>query len=184
MVPNGAVLTYVGTWQAGGFGGGFWQTTNQLISAVTQDLLAQGIAVRTSSTDQSIGNIISGMGGGQFNITMQVQVENGLGFNSSDDIVSIIRGAVYQETGQFPLSDSMPYDCSTGSCLATGQPVPTPTGQSSGCIAGTSNDLTGNFSISCWFSNLTTKGFSSIGMIAILVVVGLILLAKTERVVS
>ena len=183
MVQNQAVVTYIGTWTAGGL----FQTINDLVSAVTTDLLAQGLAVRNSNVDQSLGNLIGSAGwGGTFNITLTLQVENGLGFNSVDDIISIVRGAVYQETGSMPTADSVPYDQEPGqNTTSTGQPgSPLATSPSGGCIAGTHNDLSGTFSIGCWFSNLTTQGLSTVGMLVLVAIVGLILLSKTEKVVS
>lgn len=184
MVNNGDTLTYTGTWVTGAIA----QTVNDLVSAVSSDLAAQGIAVRSSNVNQGLGNIFANLGvGGQFTITLTLQVENGLGFNSVEDVISIIRGAVYQESGQMPLADSIPYGGPAGS-TPTGQPVPTTPAAGSpggtGCIAGTSNDLTGSWSISCWFSNLTTQGLSTVGMLVLIAIVGLILLSKTEKVVA
>jgi hypothetical protein len=180
-VNNGDVLTYIGTWTANGV----FQTVNDLVSSVTTDILAQGLAVRNSSVDQSLGALIGAAGwGGQFKITLQVQVENGLGFASPDDVISIIRGAVYQETGSFPTGDSIPYGGQQGN-TPTGQPAGNPLAQSTGgCIAGTGNDLSGSWSLSCWFGNLTTTGLSTVGTLVLIAIVGLILLSKAERTVS
>lgn len=183
MVENGAILTYVGTWSAGGL----FQTVNELVSAITTDLIARGIAVRNSSTDQSLGQLIGAAGwGGQFKVTLQLQVENGLGFGSVEDVISIVRGAVYQESGSFPTADSIPYDQEPGrATVSTGQPgSPLNVSPAGGCIAGTSNDLTGSWSISCWFGNLTTSGLSTVGMMVLIAIVGLILLSKAERVAT
>lgn len=185
MVQNGAILTYVGTWYAGGV----FQTVNDLVSAISQDILIQGLAVRSSSVNQSFGQLIGSAGwGGGFSVTMQVQVENGLGYASTDDVISIIRGAVYQESGAYPTGDSIPYDQEPGQATTTtGQPTGTLSLSSpgqQGCIAGTSNDLTGNFSLGCWFSNLTTAGLSTVGVLVIIGIVGLILLSKGERALS
>lgn len=183
MIGNGAILTYKGTWTAGGL----FQTVNDLVSAVTSDLLASGLAVRNSNINQSLGALIGSAGwGGTFGVTLQIQVENGLGFASPDDVISIIRNAVYQETGAFPTADSIPYDQEPGQTItATGEPSGSPLGSpSSGCIAGTNTDLSGSWSLSCWFSNLTTQGLSTVGMLVLVTIVGLILLSKAERTVS
>lgn len=185
MLPNGTVVTYQGTWTAGGL----FQTVNDLASAVYSDLVSQGLVVRNSSIDQSLGAIIGAAGwGGTFKVTLQLQVENGLGFGSPDDIISIIRGAVYQESGSFPSADSLPYKQLPGeNTTPTGEPDTTPAGGgpgAKGCIAGTSNDLTGSWSVSCWFGNLTTSGLSTVGMLVLIAIVGLILLSKAERVAT
>lgn len=181
-VGNGAILTYTGTWTAGGI----FQTVNDLVSSVTTDLLSQGVAVRNSNIDQSIGQIIGAAGwGGTFRVTLQLQVENGLGFNSPDDVISIVRGAVYQETGSYPTADSIPYDQEPGAAtVMTGQPAGATGAAQTGCIAGSSNDLSGSWSLSCWFSNLTTQGFSTVGMLVLVAIVGLILLSKAEKTVG
>lgn len=182
MIANGAILTYVGQWTTTGL----FQTVNDLLSKIGADLAAQGLPIRSSNVNQSLGQIVGAAGwGGSFSVTLQVQVENGLGFNSADDIISIIRGVVYQETNQFPASDSIPYDQEPGGVqTATGQPASAsgPSQTQQGCIAGGSSDLTGSFSLGCWFSNLTTSGLSTVGMLVIVAIVGLILISKTERV--
>jgi hypothetical protein len=183
MVPNGANLTYVGTWVTNSF----TQTTNALLSAVSTDLVGVGIAVRNSDANQSLGNIILNVGvGGQFKVTLSLQVENGLGYGSVDDIISIIRGFVYQESGQYPLSDSIPYtQDDSGNTVPTGQPDTSRTpNKSEGCIAGSNNDLSGSFSVGCWFSNLTSSGLSTVGVLALIGIVGLILLSKAEHTVT
>lgn len=178
-IANGDNLTYIGTWTAGGI----FQTVNDLVSAVYTDLAAQGVAVRNSNVDQSLGQIIGAAGwGGTFKVTLSLQVENGLGFNSVDDVISIIRGAVYQESGSFPSADSIPYNNN----VPTGEPntnIPS-SGIGTGCIAGTGNDLTGSWSLSCWFGNLTTSGLSTVGMLVLIAIVGLILLSKAEHTVG
>lgn len=180
MIANGEILTYIGTWTAGGI----FQTVNDLASAVYTDLGQQGLAVRNSSVDQSIGQIIGAAGwGGTFRVTLTLQVENGLGFNSIDDVISIVRGAVYQESGSFPSADSIPYSGQDGR-TPTGEPGPGGGDKNKGCIAGTNDDLSGSFSLSCWFSNLTTQGLSTVGMLVLIAVVGLILLSKAERTVG
>jgi len=184
MIGNGTILSYVGTWVTGPY----VQTVNGLVSSVSSDLASVGLAVKNSNVDQSLGNIFANLGvGGQIKVSLTLQVENGLGYGSVDDVISIIRGFVYQESGQMPLADSIPYQQDAGGAqVATGQPdTTTPLGSSSGgCIAGTSNDLSGSWSIGCWFGNLTTTGFSTVGVLVLIAIVGLILLSKAERTVG
>jgi hypothetical protein len=121
-----------------------------------------------------------------FSVTLELQIDNGLGFNSENDVVQIVRHWVYDVTGAFPETDSIPYkQLPDSGAIPTGQPVPKPS-VSSGCIAGTSNDTSGSFSFSCWFGNLTTKGLTSVGFIALLVLLGfgLLIFARPAAVAS
>lgn len=175
MVPSGATITYVGTWRTSLF-----KTADGIISQVSRDLSAAQLNVRSQSNDASFLANLPGFLKESFNVTLHIEVDSDLGYGSVDDIVSIVRSNVYKETGFFPESDSVPY------VQMPGQSGPTPTGETDpnagrtqGCIAGTSNDTSGSFSISCWFGNLTTKGLSTVGIFAVLAVlaIGLIVFA-------
>ena len=184
MIEQGAILTYSSTWYAN-----LWTSVNSLVAQIQKDLAGVGLAIRgapqVNNPTLAVVGGIAGLGGNTFGVTFQVQVENGLGYNSQDDVASIVDGFVYQETGRIAVGTSIPYvQHPDGSTDQTGEPAPTQTTSTSDCIAGTSNDLTGNFSIACWFSNLTSKGFAAVGVLAILAVVGLILLAKAQKVAT
>lgn len=179
MVQNGDILTYAGQWSTGGI----FQTVSDLLQTVVKDLNNSGLAVRHSQVNQSVGQVIGAAGwGGNFAVQIDLQVENGLGYAQPDDVRSIVDGYVVQEGGTVTGS-SIPYvqSASGGGPVPTGQPGADQTTKQAGCIAGTSNDLTGSFSVGCWFSGLTSSGLSTVGLLAIIMIVGLILLSKAER---
>jgi len=80
-VPNGAIVTYVGTWPPGTYLG-FVDYT----SAVFADLTAAGLVILQNSG----GPALALLTGTSFSITLEIQVENGLGFASGDDLIAII----------------------------------------------------------------------------------------------
>lgn len=165
MIPDGANLTYTGTWHTT-----FTKTSAQVIRDVSAGLNRSNLPVRSYTSDATWSTDI---GPGEFTVTLHLQVENGLGFNSPSDIIAIVRHWVLDVTGDFPTSDSLPYvQVQGGSELPTGQPAPPKPPPGGGCIAGTSSGLDGKFSISCWFGNLTTKGLTSVGFIALLILLG------------
>jgi len=168
LVPSGSTVTYVGTWRTGSF-----QSADGVVSQVGSKLLAAGLSVRSQHSDAGFFANLPGFIKVSFNVTLQLEVDNGLGYGAVDDIISIVRSNVQQVTGFPPQSDSIT------EILQPGDSTPQNTGevsqdsQQKGCIAGTSNDLSNNFSVSCWFSNLTTKGLGTVGLLAILAVVAL-----------
>lgn len=167
MIPNGANLTYNGTWHTT-----FFKTSAQVIRDVSAGLNKNSLPVRSYTSDATWS---TDLGPGEFNVTLHLQVENGLGFDKPEDIIALVRHWVFDVTGDFPTSESLPYAQQSlgGSELPTGQPAPPkPAAAAGACIAGTSSSLDGKFSISCWFSNLTTKGLTSVGFIALLVLLG------------
>jgi len=170
-IPDGSVLYYEGTWP---------QTVFSLPGSILEDvstaLNGAGLTVRSSNITSGQLSQIEGQ---PFGVRLTLQVENGLGFGSPDDAISLVRHAVYIETGKFPLSDTIPrVQVPGGTPTKTGQPGGAP--QGAGCIAGTSNDLSGSFSLGCWWDNLTSKGLSTIGLIFIggILAVALIVFAK------
>lgn len=162
-IPDGAVLSYSGTWPPGTYGG-FADYTGSVFA----DLTNAGIAVRGVSGGFGLLNSALGT---SFPIQLQLQVENGLGFGDVSDVISIVRGAVYQEAGAYPIADSIPYVQATASSPAQGTGQPTPVSAPS----------TG--SISSWFSDLTSKGLSTLGLVFIGLALGVVLLltAQTKR---
>src|SRR5205085_12309900 len=112
------------------------------------------------------GENLESIGAEQLSVTMQIEVESGYDYGSESDVASIINHAIYQQFGVLPAASIPRFQPPSGGSVGTGQPVlpdPGKTGpQASGCIAGSSNDLSGKFSLSCWFNNLTTKGLSTV----------------------
>lgn len=174
MISNGAILTYTGTWYAALF-----SSSADVVANVAAKMTGAGLLVRSNKITQSFGAVaggIIGLGGNTFTVVLQIQVENGMGFNSPNDVISIIRHFVNDETGQFPSADAVPYVQATpgGSPNPTGQPDTTKdtSGGTPKCLAGDSHDTTGSFNISCWWGNLTSKGLSVVGVLALLIVAG------------
>src|SRR6267142_5950663 len=181
MIPDGTNLTYTGTWSTTAF-----KTSDTVIKAVNAGIARSGLIVRSYTAD---AGWLTKLGvSGPFTITLHLQIENGMGFDSEDDVISIIRHWVYDTIGDYPTADSIPYKRLPGNTkdTPTGQPAPPPAADAKGCIAGTSNNVDGNFSLSCWFGNLTTKGLSSVGFVAILAIlgVGLLVFARPAAVAS
>lgn len=123
MVSDQAIVTYQGRWTST-----YFQGATDVISKVTQALASQGLLVRNSSSDATgfgqttiIGMTVHPA---PFNVTLQIQIDNGLGFGSVDDVISIIRHYVYAVTGEFPFADSIPsvQNAVTGESESTGQP--------------------------------------------------------------
>jgi hypothetical protein len=128
MVPDQSVVTYQGTWQNTAT-----QTANAVLQAVSAALTQDGFAVRNATLVplSGIANALnlqqtSVLGLAEeltFNVTLQLQVNNGQGFADPNDIISIVRHEVYVATGQFPSADSIP------TVQTPGATAPTPTGQ-------------------------------------------------------
>ena len=174
MYLNGAILTYIGTWSTT-----FLEGADKVTANVVSALGTNGLVSRTPPVVNA--GLISTLGG-PFGVTLQLQIENGVGFNSPDDIIAIIRHQVYQETSSFPTSDSIPQVQQTdGSIVQTGQPAAPATSAQTGCIAGTSSDLSNNFDLGCWFKNLTTGGLTTVGILALLAVLGVVILSQVPK---
>ncbi|SRR6266404_1767788 len=161
MIDDQSIVTYNGTWH-----GTFSLSADQVVKRALTKLTGMGLVTRNSSFDAGFTSTL----GGPFTVHLVLQVENGLGFSSQDDIIADIRHTVYDVTGDFPTADSIPQVQYPGdrSPVDTGEPGP---GAPSGpveCIAGSSNDTTGRFSLSCWAKNLTSAGLSSVGIVVLI----------------
>lgn len=129
MVPDQSVLTYQGTWQ-----NTLTQTAQVVLQKVIAALTQDGFNVRNSSLSplSSVANFLdlqntAVLGLAEqitFNVTLQLQVNNGQGFSDPNDIISIVRHEVYVATGAFPSADSIPTVQTPGAAapVATGQP--------------------------------------------------------------
>jgi hypothetical protein len=168
MIPNGAVITYTGTWVRETL-----RSADSTVGDVSPHLTEAGIALRGSPrVDASLFSSLP-FSGGQFQVTFQAQVENGLGFDKPEDLLSIIDNIVFQETGNKVVSSSLPYtQVGGGAPTPTGQPGVDVSGGTPKCLAGSSTDTSGSFNVSCWWTNLTSKGLSTVGLLALLIVAG------------
>lgn len=166
MIPNGSTFKYVGTWRAG------LSRADVLTQNVVAALAVDGLVSRAAPKVNA--SLITTFGG-SFGVTLQLQVANGLGYGTIDDVISVIRHEVLDETGYYPSSDDVAgFTTPSGDTQSTGQPDNVDTsGDTAQCIAGSSTDTDGNFSISCWFKNLTTQGLSTVGLLAIVAIAGI-----------
>lgn len=176
MYPNGTILTYNGQWATWGL----TSSPDSLVNAVSVDLATAGLPVRSYKVNQSFGQSVSEIGLRiAFGVTLQLQVENGLGFNDDNAVIALIRDSVHSVLGSFPTADSLPYKQlpADSAPSPTGQPdVARDTTKPKGCISGTGKDTDNNFDFSCWFKNLTTQGLSTVGLLALVAVAGIGLL--------
>jgi hypothetical protein len=164
MVPNGSIVTYVGTWPHATLNTPD-HTTGNVLAALAKDGLA---SVRPPQVDSQFLGAITRQ---PFKVTLFLQVENGGGFSDEGDIVDLVRHEVYQELGSFPLSDDTPYIQYPGDTSAN--PTVQASVSSSYCIAGKNSDTSGGFSVGCWFKNLTTTGLSTVGLLSLIAIAGI-----------
>lgn len=170
MIPNGAIVTYTGAWIRETL-----SSADGTFNDVAPHLTEAGLALRGSPTITA--SLLSSLplSGGHFQVTFQAQVENGLGFDSPEALLAVIDNIVYQQTGNHPDTQSLPYTQANSNSppAPTGQPGVSPAGGTPKCLAGDSHDTTGSFNISCWWGNLTSKGLSTVGLLALVVVAGI-----------
>lgn len=170
MVSAGSIVTYIGHWphtKLLGFG-----SADTAVADVGNELLAS-YQLYIQGNPQISGGLISSVTGSGFDVRLQLEVDNGLGYGSIQDIIGIIRSVVKKILGDYPTGDSIPYvQVPGGKSTSTGQPGDNNAAQK-GCQSGTSKDLQGNFDLTCWFKNLTTTGFASVGVLALLAVLGI-----------
>lgn len=105
MIADQALVTYQGIWSPTQLVGAV-----DLISSVNTALTKDGLAVRDYSSDagftQNTWPFTLNLS--PFHVTLKMQVRNGLGFSSPDDITSIVRHEVFMITGSFPDADTIP----------------------------------------------------------------------------
>lgn len=172
MIPDGAVLNYAGTWPAGNLFG-FSDYTGKVYG----DLATAGLAVRTSTSNAQTATLL----GTTIKVQLQLQVQNGLGFDNPDDVISIINHAVYQATGSFPLSGTIPtvQSAPDSKPVSTGQPgVPVANTGEHQC-GDPSWGITDDFPK--WVECLTTKGLTTLGLVAIGLAIGIAFILFAEH---
>lgn len=178
LIPNNAIVTYVGQ-----FSPGIGYNSSSVQAAIVSGLASAGFSVLTYT---STGEGFFSVGTEQLTVTLQAKIQTGFSYSNESDVASIINHVIFEKFGVLP-AGSIPRfilpQSAGGGTTDTGQPGGTGRG-ASGCIAGTSNNLAGSFSLSCWFSNLTTKGLSTVGLlaIAVAVAVGIFIFAPRPRV--
>jgi hypothetical protein len=116
-VPNGAMLTYTGSWVTTKF-----QNANSILAGVINNLPSNGVRVLNSSLQAGILANVSLLHlaepGQQFEVTLQLQVA-GPGFAQASDVAAIVDHQVYVASGVMPRGSSA--QVSSGS--AAGSPA-------------------------------------------------------------
>jgi hypothetical protein len=170
-IANGDRVTYYGTWPKLGL-------LSDYFTKVLADLSANsGLAIRGQSGGPGISAALLGE---NFSVQLDLVVQNGLGFSSTDDIVSIIRHYVFEESGNYPIIDSIPFV----NGKATGQPqggVSAPSASGGGQFA--CGDPSWSFidAPAQWFQCLTQKGLSTLGLVFIGLLVGIAFIVFAEK---
>lgn len=173
IIQNGSIVTYVGQ-----FSPGVGYNSNDVQAAMTSGLLAAGMSVLSYT---SAGESFFSIGTEQLTVTIQAKIQTGFDYANESDVASIINHVVYEKFGVLPAGSIPRFQPPSGSTQQTGQPGVTTPSNPSGCISGTSHDLSDSFSLSCWFGNLTTKGLSTVGLLAIAIAIAVGIFFFTPR---
>lgn len=167
MIDQGSIVTYQGTWPIGTFFG-FVDYTQDVLNALN----AAGLAVQGKTGGFNVTNAALG---NPFQIGLTLQVQNGVGFNSTDDILSIISHCVFQAQGNYPIAQSIPYVTPPGgTAQATGQATSAASSGSSGSGGHQCGDPTWSFfdDPTQWLTCLSQKGLSTLGLVFIGLLIG------------
>ena len=100
-VPNGSTLLYRAQWLAPS---GLTKPSDVLASVVAA-LNRDGLHVISSSSDASFWG--TQFAGHSFNVTIQLQVSNGVGFAKPNDVASIVDHEAYVANGAMPQGSSI-----------------------------------------------------------------------------
>lgn len=144
QVPRGAIVRYTGVWPR--VHGSWWcgvvcqPTVASIVSRVGNNLSAWGLTVVVSDYDDSINPFAD-----TINVALSLRVD-GAGFGDQQDIVSIVRGEVYNIEGDFPLADSVTYvqPSPSEAPVGTGQPDNSPSASQPTDIGKVLKEITGN----------------------------------------
>lgn len=177
IVRNGAIIEYTGTWPSGGMFQDQTYTFNQVLATMT----GRGFPVLRSSGPGFFQLATT------FPVSLTLQNASGTDYGSENDVVSIIRNAVYLATGDFPTADSVPSVQNPSQPVAlTGQPAAVATDSGSGSIL---DSFSGAFSSS---GSSVSNSLASLASNTQLVVIGagiglvvaVLLIAKSGRVAA
>lgn len=187
-IPNGAVAGYVGQWNIP-YANIDLSNTDQIYAAVGQELIGDGLTITFSSTGGFGDQIAFALGG---SMTARMQVYNQSGQELDDtDLTMQIADAVRAIGGQV-ISGSVTDVTGPASGQNTGT-IKTPSGASTGVASsGTSDqpkaghvcgDPTWGFfdDPATWIQCLTSKGLTTVGLLAIGLLIGLVLLFATPQ---
>ena len=148
-VPDGSVVNYQGTWPGSLFGADIGTVISEVVATISKN--GWSVTGQNSSSAGLVNNTVS----------LTILINTGLGgYNSVQDVISIINNAVYQAVGSMPLSGTI------ASMQLPGTPGQTATGMPAASGAGApATDL------ATWFeSNALWIG---LGIAAVVVLPGL-----------
>jgi hypothetical protein len=190
-IPNGAVATYVGTWghsTLGSLGGLILGTVNPTadIGAVGAELLNDGLTITSSDVAGGLGAAF----GGSYTVTLTILNQSGNELDDAD-LVAQVADAVHMAIGTYPASAGVTA-VTTASAGGTGssQTVPTAAGQAQKSAAAASTPKTfacgdpswGFFDAPAqWVQCLAGKGLSTLGLVFIGLLVGVVLIVAVPR---
>jgi hypothetical protein len=187
-IPNGSVATLEATLY--GFTAiGFFSSANDVVAKINQELLYDGLTiVRTDIGFSGVSFALTG----QFSASLQILNQSGQSLEDSD-LVNQFADAVTTSTGGSVLSAGVTQIVGSpqGQNNATssqGNVTVTATGAASGVGTTSGNPpACGDPNLSFlkypqqWVSCLTSKGLSTVGLLAIGLLVGIILIVGLER---
>lgn len=180
LVPTGAIAHYTGTWPAG------------FITATADSLVGQ-LGVKCAQSGLTFVNYTITDGGGLFGAAFQntigvaINIQNDAGVNlTTDDILGIVASwAPTILNGQLPITQTVTDVSTPGQgTISTNQPGQTAPGTGAKNIAHTCGDPSWGIldDPGQWFSCLTTKGLSTLGLVFIGLALGLVLVVTSKRV--
>lgn len=184
MIQNGAVLTYLGSWDLSIIGQSDpYFSDSDAQSEISAALSTSGIAVQSFSAAVQgtgfpwLGPIQVLLSGPRavLDVSMQLVVQNGQGFNSPDDVLKLVRAAVQLIIGTTPSADSIPYDQEPGASPKAVTDPNCPCGFSDLFIPG------GCCTVSNWFGKLETSALWLIGIILITGLAAVFLIGEGKK---
>lgn len=166
-IDQGSIVTYQGTWPIGTWFGFVDYTSDVLNSLNAAGLAVQGKTGGFNVTNAALGN--------PFQIGLTLQVQNGVGFESVNDILAVISSAVQQAEGNPPIAQSIPYVTQPGgSAQPTGQATSAASQGNSNAGGHQCGDPTWSFfdDPTQYLSCLSQKGLSTLGLVFIGLLIG------------
>jgi hypothetical protein len=116
IVPNGSIVTYTGQWITD-----ISSTPDGILAEVVAAVNKDGLHVVSSSQS---GGLLGLVFTGHFTATLQIQVNNGMGFGNPNDIAAIIDHEFYAATGEMPQGSSASVTALPGEAGSASLPGP------------------------------------------------------------
>lgn len=166
-IPDGTLFKY----QSGDWKTTYLNAPADIVRKV-QAKISSMLMIRshTETIEGVVGNVDAYLGApANFSVEMTVQVKNGLGYANVDDPASIIDNAVYQVVGVLPTHTVPSFQLPGNAAQKTGQPG-----------SGGENVDTRSFLQRAQdaLSNITSKTGFGLGLLAVGLIIGIILVAQ------